>query len=43
MSFLNNLRMVYKVGLIAVMMAGVMIGLISYMASKMSMDLRQGK
>src|SRR5690242_3210294 len=36
MSFLNNLRMVYKVGLIALVMAGVMIGLISYMASEMS-------
>ena len=36
MSFLNNLRMVFKVGLIALVMAAVMIGLISYMASKMS-------
>jgi len=36
MSFLNNLRMVYKVGLIALVMTGVTIGLISYMASKMS-------
>jgi len=35
-SLLNNLRMVFKVGLIALVMAVVMIGLISYMASRMS-------
>jgi methyl-accepting chemotaxis protein len=36
MSFFNNLRMVIKVGLIALLMGGVMIGLVSYMASRMS-------
>ena len=35
-SLLNNLRMVFKVGLIALVMGIVMIGLISYMASRMS-------
>ena len=36
MSFLNNLRMVYKVGLIALAMACVMIALIGYMANRMT-------
>jgi hypothetical protein len=36
MSFLNNLRMVYKVGLIALAMACFMIALISYMADRMT-------
>ena len=35
-SLLNNLRMVFKVGLIALVMGIVMIALISYMASRMS-------
>jgi methyl-accepting chemotaxis protein len=35
-SLLNNLRMVFKVGLIALVMGIVMVGLISYMASRMS-------
>jgi methyl-accepting chemotaxis protein len=36
MSLLNNLRMVFKVGLIALVMGGVMIALVSYMGSRMS-------
>jgi len=35
-SLLNNLRMVFKVGLIALVMGVVMIGLISHMAGRMS-------
>jgi methyl-accepting chemotaxis protein len=35
-SLLNNLRMVFKVGLIALVMGGVMIALVSYMGSRMS-------
>src|SRR3954454_9681747 len=35
-SLFNNLRMVFKIGLIALMMGGVMIGLVSYMGSRMS-------
>jgi methyl-accepting chemotaxis protein len=36
LSLLNNLRMVFKIGLIALLMGGVMIGLVSYMSSEMS-------
>jgi len=32
----NNLRMVFKIGLIALLMGGVMIGSVSYMGSRMS-------
>jgi methyl-accepting chemotaxis protein len=35
-SLLNNLRIVFKIGLIALLMGGVMIGLVSYMGSQMS-------
>jgi methyl-accepting chemotaxis protein len=35
-SLLNNLRMVFKVGLIALLMGSVMIGLVGYMGSRMS-------
>src|SRR5690348_11638291 len=35
-SLLNNLRMAFKIGLIALMMGGVTIGLVSYMGSRMS-------
>jgi methyl-accepting chemotaxis protein len=36
MTLLNNLRMVFKIGMIALVMGAVMIGLISYMASRMT-------
>jgi methyl-accepting chemotaxis protein len=36
MSFLNNLRMVFKVGLIAFLIGAVMFGLVAYMASGMT-------
>ena len=35
-SLFNNLRMVFKIGLIALIMGGVMIGLVSYTGSRMS-------
>ena len=35
-SLLNNLRVAFKIGLIALVMGGVMIGLVSYMGSRMS-------
>jgi methyl-accepting chemotaxis protein len=36
MSLFNNLRMSFKVGLIALLMGGAMIGLVSYLGSRMS-------
>ncbi|TYO61909.1 methyl-accepting chemotaxis protein [Bradyrhizobium hipponense] len=36
MSLLNNLRIVLKLGLIALVMGGVMVGLVGYMATRMS-------
>ena len=36
MSVLNNLRMVFKIGVIALLMGAVTVGLISYMASRMT-------
>ncbi len=37
MSLLNNFRMVFKIGLIALLLGAVMIGLISYMANRMTL------
>jgi methyl-accepting chemotaxis protein len=36
MSLFNNLRMSFKIGLIALLMGGAMIGLVSYLANRMS-------
>lgn len=35
-SWLNDLRIVFKIGLIALLMGGTMVGLVAYMASRMS-------
>ena len=35
-SLFNNLRMVFKIGLIALLMGGVTLGLVSYTGSRMS-------
>jgi methyl-accepting chemotaxis protein len=36
MSLLNNLRMVFKIGIIAILLGAVMVGLIGYMANRMT-------